>query len=117
MSVEHQAKLLYPLNKYYQEKVLSRSSKIRKTIGEVIKIISTILKEVEIQEPRYISSLVVNENGIYEGLRVISAQEFEIILFLNQMGVFNFVDDGSIPGCAVLKLSDGRKRSKMLKGF
>ena len=114
MSVEHQAKLLYPLNKYYQEKVLTRSSKIRKTIGEIIKVISTILKEVEIQEPRYISSLVVNENGIYEGLRVISAQEFEIILFLNQMGVFNFVDDGSISGCAVLKLSDGRKRSMSL---
>lgn len=30
------------------------------------------------------------------------------------MGVFNFVDDGSIPGCAVLKLSDGRKRSMSL---
>jgi hypothetical protein len=30
------------------------------------------------------------------------------------MGVFNFVDDGSIPGCAILKLSDGRKRSMSL---
>lgn len=30
------------------------------------------------------------------------------------MGVFNFVDDGTIPGCAVLKLSDGRKRSMSL---
>jgi hypothetical protein len=30
------------------------------------------------------------------------------------MGVFNFVDDGSVPGCAVLKLSDGRKRSMSL---
>lgn len=30
------------------------------------------------------------------------------------MGVFNFVDDGSIQGCAVLKLSDGRKRSMSL---
>lgn len=37
-----------------------------------------------------------------------------MILYLNQMGVFNFVDDGSIPGCAVLKLSDGRKRSMSL---
>ncbi|CAK5099747.1 unnamed protein product [Meloidogyne enterolobii] len=33
---------------------------------------------------------------------------------LFKMGVFNFVDDGSIPGCAVLKLSDGRKRSMSL---
>ena len=37
-----------------------------------------------------------------------------MVLYLNQMGVFNFVDDGSIPGCAVLKLSDGRKRSMSL---
>lgn len=30
------------------------------------------------------------------------------------MGVLNFVDDGTLPGCAVLKLSDGRKRSMSL---
>lgn len=30
------------------------------------------------------------------------------------MGVFNFVDDVSSPGCALLKLSDGRKRSMSL---
>lgn len=43
-----------------------------------------------------------------------SHYEFEVILYLNQMGVFNFVDDGSVQGCAVLKLSDGRKRSMSL---
>ena len=46
----------------------------------------------------------------YEGFDVVSPNEFEVVLYLNQMGVFNFVDDGSLPGCAVLKLSDGRKR-------
>ena len=30
------------------------------------------------------------------------------------MGVFNFVDDGTMPGNSVLKLSDGRKRSMSL---
>jgi hypothetical protein len=50
----------------------------------------------------------------YEGVEVVSPTEFEVVLYLNQMGVFNFVDDGSIPGCAVLKLSDGRKRSMSL---
>ena len=114
MSVEHQTRLLYPLNKFYQEKVMTRNAKIRKALADIMKVITTILKEVEIQEPRYISSLVQNENGIYEGLNVVSSTEFEITLFLNQMGVFNFVDDGSIPGCAVLKLSDGRKRSMSL---
>jgi len=38
------------------------------------------------------------------GLEVISPTEFEVVLYLNQMGVFNFVDDGSLPGCAVLKV-------------
>lgn len=51
---------------------------------------------------------------IFIGLNVVSSTEFEVILYLNQMGVFNFVDDGSLPGCAVLKLSDGRKRSMSL---
>lgn len=45
---------------------------------------------------------------------MLSATEFEVILYLNQMGVFSYVDDGTIPGCAVLKLSDGRKRSMSL---
>lgn len=35
---------------------------------------------------------------------MISPNEFEVVLYLNQMGVFNFVDDGSLPGCAVLKV-------------
>ena len=43
-----------------------------------------------------------------------SSTEFEVVLYLNQMGVFSYVDDGTIPGCAVLKLSDGRKRSMSL---
>lgn len=45
---------------------------------------------------------------------MVSPNEFQIVLYLNQMGVFNFVDDGALPGCAVLKLSDGRKRSMSL---
>jgi hypothetical protein len=38
----------------------------------------------------------------------------QVVLYLNQMAVFNFVDDNSTPGCALLKLSDGRKRSMSL---
>ncbi|CAG2112746.1 unnamed protein product [Medioppia subpectinata] len=86
---------------------------IAKTIREITKIVQDVLKEVEVQEPRFISSLT-ECNGHYEGLEVISPTEFEVVLYLNQMGVFNFVDDGSLPGCAVLKLSDGRKRSMSL---
>lgn len=58
--------------------------------------------------------LLLCHNTQFIGLNVVSSTEFEVILYLNQMGVFNFVDDGSLPGCAVLKLSDGRKRSMSL---
>lgn len=142
---------------------------IRNTISEVASIVQDVFKEIELQEPRFISTFVdvagyyegkythfsntcldrhmsflhlvlhlvrvvslsyynlsnnikkTNQliiNGhifvIFIGLSVVSSNEFEVILYLNQMGVFSFVDDGSIPGCAVLKLSDGRKRSMSL---
>ncbi|CAJ0580966.1 unnamed protein product, partial [Mesorhabditis spiculigera] len=98
---------------YYNNQVTYRKNQIHTNIYRVIKPVQELLKEIEAQEPRFISTLVEN-NGRYEGLIVHSPHEFEIILFLNQMGVFNFVDDGSIPGHAVLKLSDGRKRSMSL---
>lgn len=108
-----QAKLVYQLNKYYNERCQSRKAAIAKTIREVCKVVSDVLKEVEVQEPRFISSLS-EIDARYEGMEVICPNEFEVVLYLNQMGVFNFVDDGSLPGCAVLKLSDGRKRSMSL---
>ena len=46
-----------------------------------------------------VAPLVLTEiNGRYEGFDVVSPNEFEVVLYLNQMGVFNFVDDGSLPG-------------------
>lgn len=60
-----------------------------------------MLKEVEVQEPRFISSLT-EINGRYEGFDVVSPNEFEVVLYLNQMGVFNFVDDGSLPGTLLI---------------
>ncbi|XP_039266091.1 putative nucleotidyltransferase MAB21L1 [Styela clava] len=108
-----QSKLAYHLNKYYTERTMSRKSMLASRVFEVGKTITDILKEVETQEPRFISTL--NEvDGRLDGLDVISPTEFQVAFYLNQMGVFNFVDDGSIPGCAVLKLSDGRKRSMSL---
>ena len=108
-----QTKALHQLNKYYMERVQPRKMTINKSLCEIVQIVQDILKEVEAQEPRFISTLT-EVNGRFEGLEVISPTDMEIVLFLNQMGVFNFVDDGSIPGCAVLKLSDGRKRSMSL---
>ncbi|XP_076315462.1 protein mab-21-like 2 [Tachypleus tridentatus] len=108
-----QSRLFYQLNKFYGDRVQARKTAIAKTVSDVFKVVQDVLREVEVQEPRFISSL--NErNGRFDGLEVLSPTEFEVILYLNQMGVFNFVDDGSLPGCAVLKLSDGRKRSMSL---
>ena len=41
---------------------------------------------------------MIDNNGRYEGVYAKSMNEYEIILYLNQMGVFNFVDDGTLPG-------------------
>nr|CAH8851587.1 unnamed protein product [Trichobilharzia regenti] len=154
------------LHLFYRNRVETRRNRIAKTLREIVQIAQEILHEVELQEPRFISTLKVintsnshqaldqkqqshdpdhediiesttdtctsttnttnkmnmssinsntSQNGIYyDGLRVLSSNRFEITLFLNQMGVFNFMDDGSVPGGAVLKLSDGRKRSMSL---
>lgn len=108
-----QSKMLHQINKYYRERVETRKLTISKTIREVCKVVQDVLREVEVQEPRFISSLT-ECNGRFEGLEVISPGEFEVVIYLNQMGLLNFVDDCSLPGCAVLKLGDGRKRSMSL---
>lgn len=108
-----QSKMIFQVNKYYGDRVQTRKYSTAKTCSEICQIVQDVLKEVEVQEPRFISSLT-EINGRFEGLDVISPTEYEVVLYLNQMGVFNFVDDGSLPGCAVLKLSDGRKRSMSL---
>jgi len=74
-----QSKLLFQLNKFYNDRVQARRASISKNIREVCKIVQEILKEVEVQEPRFISSLT-DTNGQYEGLRVISPTEVTIVL-------------------------------------
>ena len=111
--VAAQTKLMHQVDKFQSVQVSTRAVGVRKTIHDVCTVVQDMLKEVEAQEPRFISSLT-EINGRFDGLRVISPTEYEVVLYLNQMGEFNFVDDGSMPGCAVLKLSDGRKRSMSL---
>lgn len=98
---------------YVQEKVRNRRHEINRTLDGVVAIVTDVLKSVESLEPRFISSFK-KENGRYVGLHVITSTRFELHLFLNQMGVFNFIDENCPPGCAMLKLSDERKRSMSL---
>ncbi len=70
-------KFALQLNKYFVDKVIPRKNSIYKAVREVSKIVTEILREVEAQEPRFISSL--NEiNGRFEGLTVTSPTEFEV---------------------------------------
>lgn len=64
---------------------------------QVCKVVQDVLKEVEVQEPRFISSLT-ECNGRYEGLDVVSPGEFEVVLYLNQMGAFKTVPNGGAVG-------------------
>jgi putative nucleotidyltransferase len=67
----------YHMQKFYEQKVLERKKLIANTIDEIARIVFDVLKEVEIQEPRFISQL--NEiNGRYEGITVISPNEYEV---------------------------------------
>ncbi|CAF4690793.1 unnamed protein product [Rotaria sp. Silwood2] len=76
-------KFAVQLNQYYLEKVIPRKNSIYKAVRDVSKVVTEILHEVEVQEPRFISSL--NEiNGRFEGLTVKSQTEFEVnIVFIN----------------------------------
>lgn len=62
--------LMYQLNQYYMAKATARSKNIVKTIQEVVKIVQDVLRELEIQEPRFISTFT-EVNGHYEGKRLI----------------------------------------------
>ncbi|CAO4369847.1 unnamed protein product [Caenorhabditis nigoni] len=110
----HNQNVVYQVNTFYNEKVQQRKARVTKNVHRIAKVVQEILKEVEAQEPRFINTLTETSTGRFDGIVVHSPSEYEAVLYLNQMGVFNFVDDGTIQGCAVLKLSDGRKRSMSL---
>lgn len=58
--------LMYQLNQYYITKATQRSKNISKTIQEVVKIVHDVLRELEAQEPRFISTFT-ETNGYYDG--------------------------------------------------
>lgn len=68
----------YHLNRFYDKKVVERKNYIASTIDEIAHVVFDVLKEVEQQEPRFISQL--NEvNGKFEGISVLSPNEYEVI--------------------------------------
>merc|ERR1711874_657286 len=85
--VSAQTKLMHQIEKFQSVQVSNRSIAARKTIHDVCTVVQDMLKEVEAKEPRFISSLS-EINGRFDGLRVISPTEFEVVLYLNQMVEF-----------------------------
>lgn len=67
----------YHLQKFYEEKVVERKQIVSSRIDEIARVVFDVLKEVEIQEPRFISQLN-DVNGRYEGISVISPTEYEV---------------------------------------
>ncbi|VDN02615.1 unnamed protein product [Thelazia callipaeda] len=57
----------YQISHYFNERVAARKSHVHKAIHMIAKIVQEVLKEVEAQEPRFISTLIEN-NGRYEGI-------------------------------------------------
>ncbi|VDK40753.1 unnamed protein product [Gongylonema pulchrum] len=60
----------YQISHYFTERVAARKSHVHKAVHMIAKIVQEILKEVEAQEPRFISTLIEN-NGRYEGVRTV----------------------------------------------
>ncbi|KAI3379542.1 hypothetical protein SNEBB_000946 [Seison nebaliae] len=100
------------LEHFFNSRILHRIDRIRNRKQLINNFLDDLLKELEVQEPRFISNVKdgVDVTEIFQ----VSANEYEAFLHLNQMGVFSFVEDATTPGSAVLKLSDGRKRSMSL---
>ena len=93
----------FDLNNYWNEHVLPRKQVAQSKLRNVVAILGDLLHDVEQHEPRFVGGL--NEiDGRIEGVHFLAPNEIEVRLYLNQMGVFNLVDDGTLPGCAALKL-------------
>lgn len=74
--------LMYQLNQYYMTKATARSKSIAKTIQEAVKIVHDVLRELEIQEPRFISTFT-EVNGHYEGKLIYSSNHINFITEFN----------------------------------
>lgn len=62
------ATTLAQINTFYSEKVQTRRAEVHKTVRLVAKIVQDLLKDVEHQEPRFISTLVENSQGRFDGV-------------------------------------------------
>ena len=80
------------LQKFVNTRVHRRKTELYKTITNICSVVQELLKHVEGLEPRFISSLKLVD-GRYQGVRALSPRNFEVHLYLNQMGVFNFIDE------------------------
>lgn len=55
------------ISNYYADKVQARKLETQKAIRVIVKVVQDLLKDVEVQEPRFISTLMENNNR-FEGV-------------------------------------------------
>lgn len=60
-------KFLFQLNKYWHEKVLVSRIATQSSVEEVASIVHNILKQVEVEEPRFSCTLSKTANNRYDG--------------------------------------------------
>lgn len=63
----HNPNTVYQITNYYNDKVQVRKNHVHKSVYRIAKVVQDVLKDVESQEPRFISTLV-ETNGRYDGV-------------------------------------------------
>ena len=58
---------MFQLNKYWHEKVLASRLTTQNTVEEVATIVHAILKQVEVEEPRFSCTLNKTTSNRYDG--------------------------------------------------
>lgn len=105
------------VRRFCDHRVEQRRLQVASNIARLRPCLLSLLKLVQAQEPRFsciLPSDTSSTSGRLTGLRALSPTQFELTVYLQQLGVFNILEQGVAPGCVALKLADGRKRSMSL---
>jgi hypothetical protein len=110
------------VRRFCDHRVRNRQLQVSTNVARLRAPLLALLKQVQSLEPRF---ACIPNGGItchdptngsdwLSGLRAHSPIQFELPVYLQQLGVFSILEQSAGPGCVSLKLADGRKRSMSL---